>query len=127
MNRNAELLAKRVEKAGIRASIKEGHVLTESELRNIKVQILPNPLRVFFCVLGVISAGASYYCFTNDLVGYCITSAFISILTLLFGFFGVRRTLSRILDSMDAVDAGELVGHAIEGISSTIGSLFDGI
>jgi hypothetical protein len=127
MNRKAALLAKRIEKAGVRASIREGHVLTEAELRNIKIQILPNPLRVLFCVIGVISAGASYYCFTNDLVGYGITSAIISLLTLLFGLFGVRRTLSRILDSMDIVDAAELVGHAVKGISSTIGSLFDGI
>ncbi|OAM87709.1 hypothetical protein OH491_08270 [Termitidicoccus mucosus] len=127
MNRKSELLAKRIEKAGIRASIKEGRVLTEPELRNIKVQILPNPLRVIFCVLGVISAIVSYCCFMHDLDGCGVTSALISILMLLFGIFGVRRTLSRILDSMDAIDAAQILVHAIEGISSAIGSLFDGV
>jgi hypothetical protein len=127
MNRKSELLAKRIQKAGISASKKEGHVLTEDELRNIKIQILPNPLRATFCLLGMISAGASYCCFTHDLDGYGIISAIMSILMILFGIFGVRRTLSRILDSMDAIDAAEILGHAVEGITSAIGSLFDGL
>ena len=127
MDRKSERLAQKIEKAGIRASIKEGHPLTESELLNIRVQILPNPLRATFCVFGAISAIASYYWFTQDFDGYGIVSAFISILLIFFGIFGVRRTLSRILDTMDAMDAAEIVGYAIEGISSAIGSLFDGV
>ena len=43
------------------------------------------------------------------------------------GIFVVRRTLSRILDSMDVIDATEILGQAIEGISSVFGSLFDGL
>lgn len=127
MDRKSERLVKRIEKAGIRASIKEGHALTEAELRNIKVQILPNPLRVIFCVLGAISAIVSYCCFTYEFDGYGVISAIISILMLLFGIFGVRKTLSRILDSMDSIHAADVLGLAIEGISAAVGSLFDGV
>lgn len=127
MNRKSERLAKRIEKAGIRASIKEGHVLTETELRDVKVQLLPNPVRAVFCLLGVISAIMSYLFFGWDSEGYGFLLAFTSVLSLLFGVFGVRRTLSRILDSMDAIDAVEILGHAAEGIASAVGSLFDGV
>jgi hypothetical protein len=127
MNRKSERLVKRVEKAGIRASMKQGHVLTESELRNIKIQILSNPTRAVFCLVGAISAGASYYCFNNDCESYGITLMIVSVVSLLFGIFGVRRTLSKTLDSIDIVDAGEILGHAAKGIASAIGALFDGI
>lgn len=127
MNRKTELLAKRIEKAGIRASIKEGHLLTESEIRNIKVQILPIPLRVLFGILGVVAVGASCVFFSNDMDGLGGFSAVLSVLMLLFGIFGVRRTLSHILDTMSNVDGAEFLGHVMEGIASAVGSLFDGL
>jgi len=127
MDRKSERLAKRIQKAGIRASIKEGHVLSEAELRNIKVQILPNPLRIGFFAVGVIASITSYYCFTSDSGGYGITLLIFSISMMFFGIFGVRRTLSRILDSMDVMDAAEVAGLAVKGIASAVGSLFDGL
>ena len=127
MNRKTELLAKRIEKAGIRASIKEGHILTESEIRNIKVQILPIPLRVLFGILGVVAAGASYVFFSNDMDGLGGFSAVLSVFMVLFGIFGMRRTLSVILDSMNTADGVELLAQAMEGIASAVGSLFEGL
>jgi sulfite exporter TauE/SafE len=127
MDRKSERLAKKIEKAGIRASIKEGHQLTEAELRDIKVQVLPSPLRIIFGVLGVIAGLLSFSSFAQDADGQGFLWASVSLFMLLFGIFGVRKTLSRILDSMDAVDAAEILGHAIEGIASAVESLFDGV
>jgi len=127
MDRKSERLVKSIEKAGIRASKKEGHPLTEAELRDIKVQVLPSPLRIIFAVLGVVAGILSYSSFTQDSEGAGFLWASVSLFMILFGIFGVRRTLSRILDSMDAVDAAEILGHAVEGIASAVGSLFDGV
>jgi sulfite exporter TauE/SafE len=102
-------------------------LLTADELRKIKIQIIPNSLRIFFFVLGLISAAASYHFFTQDFHCYGILSALLAILMLLFGVFGVRRTSSKILDSMDAIDAAEILVHAGKGISSAVESLFDGL
>ncbi|GEP44815.1 hypothetical protein [Brevifollis gellanilyticus] len=125
MDPKSERLVKKIEKAGIRASIKEGHPLTEAELRDIKVQVLPSPLRIIFGVLGGIAGLLSFSSFMQDADGQGFIWASVSLMLLLFGIFGVRRTLSRILDTMDAVDAAEILGHAIEGIASAVGSLFD--
>jgi hypothetical protein len=127
MNRKGEKLAKKIEKAGIRACRKEGHILTETELRKVKVQLLPVSLRVVFCLLGVIAALIGYLLFVTGSEGYGFLLALTSALSLLFGMYGVRKTLSRILDSMDAADALEILGHAAEGIASAVGSLLDGV
>lgn len=127
MDRKSERLVKSIEKAGIRASKKEGHALTEAELRGIKVQILPSLLRIILGILGVVAGIFSYSSFTQDSEGAGFLWASVSLFMILFGIFGVRRTLSGILDSMDAVNAAEILGHAIEGIASAVGSLFDGV
>ncbi|MES2594796.1 MAG: hypothetical protein V4662_05655 [Verrucomicrobiota bacterium] len=127
MDRKSERLVKKIEKAGIRASVKEGHPLTEAELRDIKVQVLPSPFRIILGVLGVVSGLLSIMNFSQDADGSGAIWAVVSLAMLLFGIFGVRRTLSGILDSMDAVDAAEILGHAVDGIASVVGSLFDGV
>lgn len=49
----------------------------------------------------------------------------VAILLICFAAFGIRRTLSAILDSLDAVQSAELLGYIVEGIFSAVGSLFD--
>ena len=127
MNRKSERLVRRIEKAGIRASLRQGHVLTGPELRRVKIQVAPHPLRISLCLLGLLSGGGSYYCFTHDLAECGGGLAVLAVALFVFGVFGVRRSLSGILDSMDAVEATEVLGDAAEGIASAIGSLLDGV
>lgn len=127
MNRRTERLSQRIAKTGVRASLKAGHPLSESELRKLRVQTVPATVRILFCALGLTSAGAAYWLFSHDFSGLGLLAITISVFALLFGIFGIRRTLEKILDSVDAVDAARILGNTFEAISSAMGSLLDGL
>lgn len=122
-----EKLLPRIEKAGIKASLKAGHPVTREELLQVRVQLLP---ALFRWTLGGISAALGYgscVAFMHDKEPTGFGLAVLAILFLFFALAGIRRTLGKILDSMDVGDAGELIGAALEGIGSVIGSIFDGV
>ena len=127
MNKRETKLLHRIEKAGIRRSLKEGHLVSESELLDTKIQILPTYFRAILSISGLISGITSYLLFASDHAGWGFVLAFISILLFLFAALGIRRTFSAILDSLDATASTELLGTAIEEIGSALGSIFDGV
>ncbi|MBB5040391.1 hypothetical protein [Prosthecobacter dejongeii] len=125
MTSKAKKLLPRIEKAGIKASLKAGHPLDRQELLEVKVQLLP---ALYRWSLGGISAACAYGSYAGFMAESTSRGLGMAALSLLFFFFaivGVRHTLGRILESMDGVDAGELLGLALEGIGSVIGGLFD--
>ena len=127
MDPKTQKLLRKVEKTGVRQSLKAGHPLGREELLSLKVQLLPAPLRV---LLGGAAAGAgwgSYFCSNHDSPFWSILLGMAAILLLLFAVFGIRRTLSKILDNLDAGSAADLLGAAVEGIGSALGSVFDGV
>lgn len=127
MTPKAEKLLPRIEKAGIKAALKAGHPLDRDELLEVKVQLLPALYRWGLGGISAASAYGSYAGFMADSASRGLGMAALSLLFFFFAIVGVRRTLGRILESMDGVDAGELLGLALEGIGSVIGGLFDGV
>ncbi len=123
----AEKLLPKIEKAGVKAALKAGHVLSRDELLEVKVQLLPALYRWGLGGISAASAYGSYAGFMADSASRGLGMAALSLLFFFFAIVGVRRTLGRILESMDGVDAGELIGLALEGIGSVIGGLFDGV
>ncbi|MES2739139.1 MAG: hypothetical protein V4672_22695 [Verrucomicrobiota bacterium] len=123
----AEKLLPKIEKAGVKAALKAGHVLSRDELLEVKVQLLPALYRWGLGGISAASAYGSYAGFMADSANRGLGMAALSLLFFFFAIVGVRRTLGRILESMDGVDAGELLGLALEGIGSVIGGLFDGV
>lgn len=123
----AEKLLPKIEKAGVKAALKAGHVLSRDELLEVKVQLLPALYRWGLGGISAASAYGSYAGFMADSASRGLGMAMLSLLFFFFAIVGVRRTLGRILESMDGVDAGELIGLALEGIGSVIGGLFDGV
>ena len=127
MDPKTQKLLRKVEKTGVRQSLKAGHPLGREELLSLKVQIVPIPWRL---VLAGAAAGAgmgSYFCSNHDSPFWSILLGLGAILLLLFALFGIRRTLSNILDNLDAGTAADLLGAAVEGIGSALGSVFDGV
>ena len=125
MNHKAEKLLPRIQKAGVKACLKAGHELDVQELRQLKVQVVPSIMRWSLGALSVASACGSCYAFYMGAAG---TGAGLALAAVGLGYFamaGVRRTLGKILDSMSAVDAAELVGAALEGIGTQFSSLGD--
>lgn len=122
-----EKLLPRIEKAGIKASFKAGHPVTEEELLQVKVQLLP---ALFRWALGGISAAlgyGSYVAFNADKEPSGFGLAVLALLFLVFALVGIRRTLAKIVEGLDATSAAELLEAALEGIFSVVGSFFDGV
>lgn len=123
----AEKLLPKIEKAGVKAALKAGHVLNRAELLNVRVQLLPTLFRWTLAGGSAAAAYGSYQAFAVDHAPAGWGLAILSALLLVFAIFGVWRTLGHLVEGMDASSTTELVEAALEGIGSIIGSLFDGV
>lgn len=127
MTPKAEKLLPRIEKAGIKASLKAGHPLGEEELLKVKVQLLPALWR---WTLGGFSAAAAYGSYlsfdqSGSAVGWGLAT--LAVLFFFFAVVGVRRTLAEIVKGLDATSTAELMEAALEGMGAVVGSIFDGV
>jgi peptidoglycan/LPS O-acetylase OafA/YrhL len=114
------VIEKRAVKAGVKASKKRHHLITENELLSLRVQTLPAILRIVLGLLGIALLSACWFAWPSDSNTVQGLEAFFGIFALLFGIFGIRRTLANVLDSFgsgDFVDAVlELIGEAVSSI-----------
>ncbi len=115
-----EKLQQRAVKAGIRAAKRRHHVLSEEEVRALKVQVLPVLPRASLAVAGVALIIAAVNGFPSESnAGQAVMVIGGGLLTL-FALFGVRRTVSGILDNLSADAAGEFLGAAIKSIANAV-------
>lgn len=120
-----EKLLKKVSRAGIRKSIKAGHVLSREELLALKVQVLPFYVRVLFFLGAVLAAYLSWLNYGVESFGYAFVEGLCSVLLFLFSLFGVRRTLHKITENLEPGSVVDLLGNALDVISSAVGWLGD--
>src|SRR5215217_377215 len=109
-----DIIQKRAVKAGVKASKKRHHLVTEEELLALKVQVLPALPRILLAFGGLLLITACCISWPVADISIRILEGISGFLLLLFGIFGVRRTLGQLLD---AYDAGELIGTIIETIA----------
>lgn len=106
-------------------SRREGHAPTREEMLKLKVQVAPAWARWCSAVLASAAAGGSWYTFSLEMHGWGFLLAVLALLFFCFAIFGIRRTLSKILDGLDVTHSAELFGLIVEGVFSAVGSLFD--
>ncbi len=115
-----ETLKKRAVKTGVKASIKRHHVVNEQELLSLRVQTMSPLLRIALVLLGSGLIAAAWFAWPSTSTPVQMIETFSGILSILFGAFGIRRTLREVLDSLDAVDMVEsildLIGSALSGL-----------
>lgn len=115
-----EILEKRAVRTGVKASKKRHHLVTEAELLALRVQTMPAILRISLALLGILLLAAAWFGWPFASNTAQAIEVICGIFTLLFGIFGIRRTLSHLLDSWDASDliGGilELIGEAVSNI-----------
>jgi hypothetical protein len=115
-----EKFRRRAVKAGVRATKRLHHPLSEAELRSLKVQVMPALPRILLGALGVIfglSAACGWPSDSNGVQGFL--GAF-GVLSTLFGFFGVRKTIGGIADSIATEGVVELVGGILGSIADAV-------
>ncbi|WP_038165840.1 hypothetical protein [Verrucomicrobium sp. BvORR106] len=125
LTRQDERIVRNAQRAGLRMSRREGHAPTKEELLKLKVQVASAWSRWVSAILAMGSAGGSWYTFSLKMDGWGFVLAVLALLFFCFAIFGIRRTLSKVLDGLDVAHSAELFGLIMEGIFSAVGSLFD--
>ncbi|MGL4399390.1 MAG: hypothetical protein ACRCXD_05955 [Luteolibacter sp.] len=115
-----KLLERRAIKAGVKASKKRHHLISEKELRSLRVQTLSVWPRICLVLGGVMLIAFSWFAWPATSDGARATEAVVGVLATLFGAIGIRRTLDQVVDTYDAAD---LVGTVLEAV----GEVFSGI
>jgi hypothetical protein len=115
-----EILERRAVKAGVKASKKRHHVVSEQELLSLRVQTMPAWLRIALVMLGLCLLASGWFGWPSDSNTVQGIEAVSGIFAILFGSFGVRRTVSHIVDSIDAVD---LVGGVLEAVVDAVSNI----
>lgn len=112
-------LEKRAVKAGVKASKKSHHLVSPAELMALRVQVMSPYLRGFLLLLGLALIVCGWFGWPTSSPVACGIEAVSGFIAVLFGAFGIRRTLSNVLDSLDALEVGETILEMIgEAVSS---------
>lgn len=124
MTKKEQRLVHKIEKAGIKASLKENHVLTKEELLELKIQILPTSWRIILALLAFVSFWLSVSYFKADDFTFGAISLALFFMLLAFSIFGVRRTLEEIVENWGFNSGTNLILElAIEGILKAFSSV----
>ncbi len=115
-----KIIEHRAIKAGVKASKKRHHVVSEQELLSLRVQTMSVGLRIALVVGGILLIAACCFGWPAASDAARATEAIGGVFAIFFGAFGIRRTLSRVLDSIDGVD---LVGSVIEAIGEAVSNI----
>ena len=115
-----EIVERRAIQAGVKASKKRHHVVSEQELLSLRVQTMPTWLRIALVLSGVALLASGWFGWPSESNMVQGLEAVSGIFAILFGSFGVRRTLSHIVDSVDAVD---LVGSVLEAVGDALSNI----
>jgi hypothetical protein len=115
-----DLLERRAIKAGVKASKKRHHLISEEELLSLRVQTMSAWPRICLVIGGLLLIAASIFAWPAASDGARFTEAVFGILSFLFGVIGIRRTLDRVVETSDAAD---LVGTVIEAVGAVISNL----
>ncbi len=125
MNDKTGKLLRKVEKAGIRQSLKRNHVLDRSELLALKVQVVPWGWRTAFGMASVGAGVAAYFLEKEGSPVWALLAAAAACVLLLFAVLGVKRTVSSIVDNLDVSAAGDVIELGLRGIGAAVGALLD--
>lgn len=115
-----ELVERRAIKAAVKVSKKRRHVVSGEELLSLRVQTMPAWLRIALVLSGFALLASGWFGWPSESNLVQGLEAVSGIFAILFGSFGIRRTLSHIADSFDAVD---LVGSVLEAVGDALSNI----
>lgn len=114
-----EAIRRRAVKTGVKASRKRHHLVTADELLSLRVQVMPALPRISMAIAGILLIVSAWNGWPSDSNAVQGVEAMVGILAILFGAFGIRRTLSQVLDST----SGEALGSILEMIGDAISNI----
>jgi len=120
-SQRVERLQRAAIRKGIRTSRKLHHALTKKEVLDLRIQIVPAIPRILMIVGGISLIAAALAAWPSDSNVVQGLEFLAGLFLLLFGIFGIRRTLSEVADQMSN-QGFELL---VEGILSAIENATD--
>jgi hypothetical protein len=112
-----QTLEKRAVKAGVKASVKLGHVISEQELLALRVQTMSTIWRTLLILAGIALIASCWFAWPYPSIVARVLEAISGVFSLLFGIFGIRRTLGQLFETLDVAD---LAGTVLDGILEMI-------
>ena len=113
-----ETLQKRAIRAGIKRYKRSGEPITKEDLGSLKVQLVPEWVRIFLAVVGIslLVCGSGTISFENPVwnVLRLVSGTFL----LLFAIFGVSKTFDGLFKTLDAGVSNGVTEAIVDGISS---------
>jgi len=113
-----EKLRSRAAKTGIRTAKKRHHVLSKDEVLAMRVQILPALPRVIMFGLGIILILSGFFEWITGTSWVCGIQAVMGIFLMLFGIFGIHRTIDELGNQLSYEAFEVLLETIFEGIGS---------
>ena len=114
-----ETLEKRAISSGIKASKKRHHLISEAELLALRIQVMPWMWRAFLIVLGSALIAACWFGWPSGSGEIRALEGIGGGFSLLFGAFGVRKTLSNVLDSTSSLEGiGDILGYIADAVTN---------
>jgi len=112
-----ETLEKRAVRTGIAASKKRHHLVSEEELLALRIQVMPWMWRAFLVLLGIALIAACWFGWPAQTEEFRELEAISGVFVILFGAFGIRKTLSNVFDSTSSLEG---VGDILELIADAV-------
>jgi len=115
-----EKVERRALKAGIKASKKRHHAVSKEELLALRIQTMPAVLRTTLFLIGVALIASAWFEWPSESNTVQGLEVLVGIFSMLFGAFGIRRTLSQTLDTLDSIELADVVVQLIAEAVSNI-------
>lgn len=105
---------KRIVRASRKAASRAG-VNDRASVRKIRVQVVPLWKRWFIVGLGLLILGAAIYSYQHSLAG-AIVLAIISLIVILLGAFGRKKSIDEVLDGVDSALSNQILDKIFDGL-----------
>jgi len=108
-SKRQEKLRRRVVKSGKKKIRKADHPLTKDELLESKVQTASPLSRIAISVGGLILMAEAWFSFFESSLLLRILCGIFGLILFFGGIIGIRKTLSKVIDSLDSIDIGDIL------------------
>ena len=126
MHLSRSVIKKRAVKAGVKASKKRHHLITEQEILSLRVQVMSALPRVILVLTGISLLVACWLSWPSESNEIRTIEGISGLLIFLFGVYGIRRTLSEVLDTAaeGAADgAADFAGSVLELVWDAVSNI----
>ena len=120
-----ERINKRAVKAGRRLATKCDGKISQDDLLGMKIQTMPLWSRLILLSSGSLGCLFGFTGWPVEHVLAQIVAVLLGLFLISWGIFGAKKTLSNVMDGLDAATSSDLLEGIVDGVGSAITSVID--